>query len=246
MRAVILFVVGGIIAGILYVIFYSPWLNVRSVTVSGAELTPQSMIVSAVEADTAGRSLFASFFGPRNILFWLFAEQNPKLVRFPQIRNTETSVSLWQAKVEIRVEERRVESVLCKTENGGCYGLDQDGIIFTKTPEVRGALILKFEDESTSSVVLGNPYFRDPQWFANVEATLDIMKKDGFVPQKVVVNNAPLEEWRAVFPSGLAFYFSLHFVPENLTSILNDVGNRADIKNLQYFDFRVPNRIYYK
>ena len=245
-RVALLFLFGVILAGALYFIMRSSWFDVGSVSVEGAELVPQEMVVSTIETDIIGKSALAAFLGPKNILFWFFADPNPRLLRFPQVRSVDVEISFWKKTIVIRIDERRIQSVLCKSASGNCYGLDQDGIIFTKSPEVRGALILKFEDESTSSVVLGNPYLRDPQWLKNITATFDIMKQDGFVPQSVRVDNTSLEEWRAIFPSELAFYFSLHFVPENLGSILKDIGNRTDIKNLQYFDFRVPNRIYYK
>lgn len=245
-RVLVVFGCGIVFAAFLYALLRSPWPDTSSISVEGAELVSHDAVIAAVEANTIGRSTLASLLGPGNIIFWLFADPHPALARFPQLRNVEVRTALWQKRVTITVDERRVGSVLCKTTLEECYGLDQDGIIFTRSPEVHGALILKFEDASTSSVVLGNPYLRDPQWLQNVKDTLAIMKEQGFVPKVVQVNREPLEEWQAIFPSSPAFYFSLHFVPENLSAILKDIGDRTDIKNLSYFDFRVPNRIYYK
>lgn len=245
-RAAFVFLAGVVLTAVLYLVFRSPLLETRSIDVYGAELVLRSRVAAAVEADTIGRSTLASLLGPQNILFWLFADRTPKLTGFPELSGVEVSVAMWQKKVSISVVERRVESVLCKTAEEQCYGLDRDGIIFTKAPDARGALILRLEDENTGTVVMGNPYLRNPSWFENIKTTLRLLEKDGFVPQRVVVDNEPLEEWRAIFPSGLAFYFSLHFVPENLETILADIANRTNIKNLAYFDFRVPNRIYYK
>lgn len=243
----IAFLAGAALIAAAYFVMYGAFFRVKSLSVSGARLVPSALVASAVEAKAVGMNALTAALGPQNIVFWFFVDRHPSLsASFPEIRNVDIIPSFLDRTVAITVAERGVASVLCKTATGDCYGIDADGIIFTPVPTVEGTLIRRFEDDSTSTVVMGSPYLKDPAWMRNILSTLSIMGKEGFAPSAVTVDASPLEEWKAVMSSGLAFRFSLHFVPDNLSAILTDIATKTDIKNLQYFDFRVKDRVYYK
>jgi len=241
------FLAGALLIAAAYFGMYGKFFKVNDITVTGARLVPSSLVTSAIEADTVGANRIAAALGPQNILFWLLADRHPSLSSsFPEIENVAIDPSFLNRTVSISVTERDVKSVLCKTVTGECYGIDANDIVFTPVPTVEGALIMRFEDDSTSTVVLGAPYLNDPTWMQNILSTLGTMEAGGFSPSSVKVDASSLEEWEAVLPSGLTFHFSLHFVPDNLAAILKDIAAKTDIATLQYFDFRVKDRVYYK
>lgn len=241
------FLAGALLIAGAYFAMYGGFFMVKDISVAGARLVPSSLVTSAVEADTVGANRIAAALGPQNILFWLLADRTPSLSsRFPEIRKVVVTPSFWDRTVSIAITERDVTGVLCKTATGECYGIDANDIVFTPVPTVEGSLILRFDDTSTSTVVLGNPYLQDPAWMQNIVSTLSIMEAGGFSPSSVRVDASSLEEWEAVLPSGLVFRFSLHFVPDNLAAVLKDIAAKTDIATLQYFDFRVKDRVYYK
>lgn len=235
-----------LILGFLYLLSHADWFHVKSISVQGTRLASEERVLSSLEVDGVKDSLWRAWLGPEHILFWFFRNTLVTLSSSPMIKNIVLQTSFIKRSVLIKVEERNIKSVVCKEKNEMCFGMDSSGFVFTKTPNVEGALILKINDGSARPIVMGSFYMKNTDWMKNVIDILSVLKKYKFSPTSVVIDNLDLEEWRAILPSGLQFYFSLRSVPENLEAILKDILERAKLDSLSYFDFRVPNRIYYR
>lgn len=244
--ALIIFFIVALVIGFLYFILNAEIFKVQSIKVSGIRLTTQNAIVSSFFAESVKQKPWLVLFGPDNLLFWKFAQEKISPLYVLTVQEIKKEVSFGEKKVSLDVIERSVVNVICEYNGGKCYGMDENGFVFSSVPEVRGALILRFEAGPDEKIMTGKQYLNSPEWTKNIMQTISIMKSEGFVPQLIKVNGVGLEEWEAVMPEGFSFYFSLHFVPENFRSILGDISTKTRLDTLQYFDFRVQNRVYYK
>gem|GEM_PF-1488048 len=244
--ALIIFFIAGAIIGFFYFILNAEMLKVRSIKVSGVRLTGQNIIISSFFAESVKQKSWLVLLGPDNLLFWKFAPENISPLYVPTVQEIKKEASFRERKVSLNVTERSVVNVLCEYNGGKCYGMDEKGFVFSSVPEVRGALILRFEAGPGEKIMIGKQYLDSSEWTKNIMETISIMESEGFVPKLIKVNGVGLEEWEAVMPEGFSFYFSLHFVPENFRSILGDISTKTRLDTLQYFDFRVQNRVYYK
>jgi len=244
--ALIVFLVAGVVIGFFYFILNARMLKVQSMKVSGVRLTGQNIIISSFFAESVKQRSWLMLLGPDNLLFWKFAPEIISPLYVPTVQEIKKDVNFGEKKVSLDVTERSVVNVLCEYDGGKCYGMDEKGFVFSLVPEVRGALILRFEAGPGEKIMIGKQYLNSQEWTKNIIQTISVMESEGFVPKLIKVNGVGLEEWEAVMPEGFSFYFSLHFVPENFRSILNDISIKTRLDTLQYFDFRVQNRVYYK
>ncbi len=244
--ALIIFFVVGILIGLSYLILNMQMLKVQSIKVSGVRLTNQNTIISSFFAESVKQKAWLVLLGPDNLLFWKFAPEEISPLYVSSVQDIKKDVSFGEKKVLLDVTERSVVNVLCEYNGGKCYGMDENGFVFSSVPEVHGALILRFEAGPGEKIMVGKQYLDSPEWTKNIMETISIMESEGFTPKLIKVKGVGLEEWEAVMPEGFSFYFSLHFIPENFRSILNDISSKTRLDTLQYFDFRVQNRVYYK
>jgi len=244
--ALIICIIAGIILGLFYFILNANTLKVQGIKVSGIRLTGQNVIISSFFAESIKQKPWLAILGPDNLLFWKFASGSISPLYVPTVQEIKKRVDLGEKKVFLEVTERFVTNVLCEYNGGKCYGMDGNGFVFSSVPEVRGALILRFEAGPGEKIMIGKQYLDSPEWTKNIMHIVAIMESEGFIPKLVKVSGVGLEEWEAVMPEGFSFYFSLHFVPENFRSILGDISTKTRLDTLQYFDFRVQNRVYYK
>ena len=238
-----LFLLGLLVIGSLYLVLYSDILKVKSIKVEGADIIYQSSLLRSLIPEIIAKSKLKGWLGPENLLFW--GNQSLKSVRnLATLKMIKIKTDLFQKKADIQFEERKLKGIWCLV-SFECYGFDGEGIVFIKAPEPEGVLILKIDDENQRQIVIGHSVFND-LWFKNILVTLRDLDESGWEAVSVRVRDLKLEEWEMKTPAGLAIYFSLNFVPEDLGSIMKNLKDRLSINKLTYLDFRVPSRIYYK
>jgi hypothetical protein len=240
-----LFILGALLIGTLYFILRSPWLKVKNINAPDLPGISRDDILNALKIDML-RSKMRAMLGPNNILFWEFGSHPSSLFRFPALENIRVDSNFWDRSVEVAAEERELWGALCNSSGSMCYGLDENGIIFSEVPNVSGSLILKINDMNDRFFVLGQPVFSRPEWFGYFKQSIDTLNRNGFRVISAEIGDLSLREWTARVVSGPEFHFSLTFTPENFDSILKNLGNKVDLGKTTYVDFRVPERIYYK
>lgn len=243
--------VGAALIGSAYVILYADFFRVSTFEVSGSRFVSRDVLLASLNSQMLSGSLLRSLLGPGNILFWEFGEKPETLNTLPILEGVSIESDIVDRKVVITARDRELFGIWCVSQND-CYGFDREGIVFARVPRVKGALILKINDTNNRAVVPGLPIFAGAGWTEKVFKTLEIIRRYDFAVSLVEIRDLDLEEWKVEVASGLPaqagprFYFSLGFVPENLESILKNLDKRFEFNKVTYFDFRVPNRIYYK
>lgn len=242
---IILFLVLSIAVSVYFFVF-SSFFKVKSVEVIGGEHIDKNVLLSALTAEMTRDYKWRSWLGAENILFWQFGKRPiVKNDTLPYFKDLSLDVNFSAKKVMIYAKERQPAGVFCSLDEN-CFVFDDEGVLFAKAPDVEGSLILKIQDENKADVVLGNMIFKDFAWVKNLLQTIEIIDESGFRIKAVNIKDSNLQEWEVLISSGETFLFNLNFVPENLAEILKDLPNKVDFKNLNYIDFRVPSRIYYK
>lgn len=137
-------------------------------------------------------------------------------------------------------------SQTASTTISNCYWLDDQGIVFSSAPEAEGFIIPKvFEKSDRQELTLGQSFNAGPQ---SVKTALEIIKEiknSSLAISRFLIEDINLQELK-VETNGPKLYFSLRFVPQDLNKILANLSDRLDFQKLEYIDFRVENRIYYK
>lgn len=256
-------------AGGLYFVFHSHFLEVAAIEISGSARTDE--IKELLINDLLENSKIRSLLGPENLFFW-----PSKISQIPSSLFWLSDLGLkkdWQQKeIFIEVKERQPWLLWCltfqaglpeqagslvvqassstvpmaSTTVGNCYWLDDEGIVFSSAPEAEGYLIPRvFEKSDRQELNFGQSFDTNPQLAKN---TLEIIKETENSPlivRRFLIENINLQELAAE-TNGPKLYFSMRFVPRDLDKILINLNDHLDFKKLEYIDFRVENRIYYK
>jgi len=132
------------------------------------------------------------------------------------------------------------------TTIGNCYWLDDEGIVFSSAPEAEGYLIPRvFEKSDRQELNFGQSFGTNPQLAKNSLEIIKETENSPLIVRRFLIENINLQELAAE-TNGPKLYFSLRFVPRDLDKILINLNDHLDFKKLEYIDFRVENRIYYK
>ncbi len=234
------------VTGMIYLILHASFLRVREVTVQGTRVISPAAVAAAVERSLLAGPRWHAWLGPDNLLVWKLGLPSGPNSGLPfGVAKVAVSSSLADRTVRIEVSERETEGIWCVAVEE-CHTFDDQGILFAQAPSASGILILKVTDEAREPRSLGQAILSNPDWVQNLFTTLSILRSRGVEVVSVSVRDRSLREWEVRTASGITFFFSLTFVPENLSTVIDDLRARLPLSNLVYLDFRVPNRVYYR
>lgn len=239
--------------GSIYFVFHSQFLRITAVEVSGS--TKAEEIKEALIGSLLKNSKIRSLFGSENLFFW-----PSKIPKIPASLYWLSGLNLeknWEEKkIAIKAEEREPYLLWCLAASGNCYWLDEEGIVFSAAPKAEGFIIPKvFEQGDRRQLSFGQPFYENVLLVKNALEIIKRVKNFPLAVSEFLIEKPNLEELIAE-TEGPKLYFSLRFLVQNLDKVLNNLTNRLssyggspegkDFQKLEYIDFRVENRIYYK
>lgn len=235
-----------LLGGIAYVALYTSVFHVSTIEIEGARapILHPVFITSVTAAALTNASWWQKIIGPDNTLFWN-AVTLPHMLGQRDIASVIIATPFFSGPVIMHVTERVAIGVWCIDEQK-CFAFDKDGIAFASAPDVRGVLILRVKDMSGRRTVHGGLVMGDRKWFENFILTISALQKAGLTPTKIIIRDQSLREWVAQTSSGVSLYFSLAFTPNNLEEVIKNLKIQIPIDTLEYLDFRVSNRLYYR
>lgn len=237
----VLFIV--LIGSALYFLRTSPWLKVKQFAINGTD-TPTSTVLAALKADWRG-GLWQAFLGPDNILTWQFGRAPDLALSLPLVASLDVKPNIWARTVAVTAADRSLWAIVCEPA-GACYAVDRTGMVFAQVPQTQGVLILKIDDQSGRTLVLGEPFLPSAGWIKNFTTTIATLNATGYPVASASLDDLAAREWHVRLLSGVTMDFSFDFVPDNLAAVLGNLRSTIDLAKVSDVDFSVPQRIYYK
>lgn len=235
--------IGFLANGISYFILRTGFFRTKDITVVGNKEISSQDVLSAVRAQIFDDSYFKYIFGFNNLLIW--PEKFENINKFiPKIKSIEIDKSYFGKKIVLKVTERQGYGVWC-TEGAEekCFSFDDEGIIFSRGMPSEGSLIHNIRDYSERQLGILLPVLAVDK-FVYLKEIFDVLEVGGLNYKFLEIQNLNLEEVRVVSSAGPAIYFSLRFSPDFALAAMKEIG--GGIGKLEYIDFRVENKVYYK
>lgn len=228
--------------GIVYLVFRSSVFQVAGLEIVGSQKTEE--IKGELISVLSKTSRFRSWLGPENFLFW-----SPKAIQeIPSSLFWLSDLTLkrnWLSrKIFIEVKERQSWLLWCSA-GSSCYWLDETGIVFALAPQAEGFIVPKVLAGNGPSLRFGQPFFDNSDLVKNTLEIIKQLRNSSLSVFQFLITDVNLQEMTAK-TNGLELYFSLRYLPQNLGQLLANLADRVNFQKLEYIDFRVENRIYYK
>ena len=236
---------------VVYVLFFSNFLLINSIEVSGAVNADREIIEEIGQNAISGKYL--NFLEKRNIILADTGKiKRESLEKFKIIQNVEVK-RIFPDKLKIIISER--EPAIIFSGAGRCFVADKNGVIFDEA-DCEGRY-LKREDfsvlvnESNKEPVPGENYV-DAEYVnfislarSGMESDLEIilekeMRTPGIVSADIALKTK--EGWSVFLNEKISAEKEL----EMLQVILENKITAEQRKNLEYIDLRTENRVYYK
>jgi hypothetical protein len=186
------------------------------------------------------------------------------LAFIPQLASVTIAKDYWSHTVTADVTERKPVGIWCfmagpppamtgMNASGtvniltgeNCYWFDGKGVLFARTFDTEGSLMFAVHDYSQSRLGL-SAVMLPAEFVPNLISILTVLKGSSVNVNEVALNNIELQEIDVTTYNGPALYFSLRFAANDDLAVLQNLMAKPGFTKLQYVDFRVENRAFYK
>ena len=150
-----------------------------------------------------------------------------------------------EKKVTIEIRERKGSGVWCLVFSGKCFWFDEEGTIISEAPKTEGFLILKIDDYTKRPVETGEKILNG-KFLDNFFGVIRSLRQLPLGISEIRMDDLALQEFKVALKNGPDLLFSFRFYPEFLGNAISFVKNKGDFSKLNYIDFRVENRVYYR
>jgi hypothetical protein len=239
---------------LLLLLLKTPIFRVDSVRVEGLTYIPNDQVSTLLKANVTGRSWIKNFLGFNNMLVWPTRISSSDLRSIPEASSVTIQKSYSRHLILVSVQERKRGGIWCfkgasapsSTESNGsnCFWFDEQGMI-SRAPATEGSLVLSINDYSRSGVAQGEAAL-PASFLSNLFSIFNALNKIDVVPKEIRLNDLALEEVQVPTYTGPNLSFSLRFSANNTPAAFKELALKTDVTKLQYIDFRIENRIYYK
>ncbi|HUX36034.1 MAG TPA: FtsQ-type POTRA domain-containing protein [Candidatus Paceibacterota bacterium] len=259
-----------------WTVVYSPLFKIKSIDIIGNKNVSNDDIMTLARADILHGSFIKQLLGTRNILIWPSDFSSNILEYYPEIRSISISKNYIDRKIIISVEERQPFGAWCLKKaiqnpdnfqagyDSNCFWFDDKGFIFERTSSMEGSLFTVVDDYSQKTPGIRSKILPDGL-IENAFSVFRAINASGLRVKEIRLNDIALEELEVDTYDGLSadmpvrgtqagssaqagptIYFSLRFPADNVPDIINSLKQKSIFNGLQYVDFRVENRVYYK
>jgi cell division septal protein FtsQ len=238
---------------IFFLLTHSPFLQVSEVDIKGTNAVSQGEIMSLLQASIAnnnasiidGRSSWRELLGFKNILTWPAGISSTTLSLIPQLATLSISKNYFTRTITVDVSERQPFAVWCLMPSDECFWFDQNGEAFSRTVDTQGSAILIVHDYAQSQLAVNEKVLPD-QFLANFISIAQVLKASELPVGQISLRDLSLEELDVTTPNGPSIRFSLRYPATDDLAALRSLMAKPDFMKLQYIDFTVQDRAYYK
>ena len=242
----ILLALGLLIVGILWVVVRSNLFKVRDINIIGATYIASDDIREFLKLHVA-QGPVTSLLGSENIFAWPdgFSENN--LRDLPAVSSLQIKKNYFGHSVSVTITERKRLGIWCfaEVDPEQCFWFDANGTLFMPGYSAEGNLIPVLDDHSRKPLALGENVL-EARFLPNLISIFSALKSIRLSIREVRLNDLGREEIEADTNDGLKLLFSLRFPAAGVPDAIAAVQKITPLSQLQYIDFRVENKVYYK
>jgi len=235
----------------LYLLFFSPFLEVESISVEGNEDVPASEISGQIEKSLDGK--YFRFLSRKNYFLIRTGDIERALAGSGKLLELESIRKNFPNSLTVRVVERKALLVWCS--GGVCYFADSDGFVFGGVPELEEEIeeqnFLVVVDDSARPIEIGKTKI-NLAYLENLSNLAYILKSDFNLAGSEYFHTPGMasQEINLKTTEGWVLKASLAGPAEETKKIMETLFekdlNEEARKKLDYLDLRVKNKIYYK
>lgn len=238
-----------------YLILFSPFLEVESVSVEGNNEISSEQIIEKVDGTLEGKYL--RYISRRNFFLVRKNAINSELKNSFNRLEVSSIEKKFPRSILIRVKERQPELVWCS--GGVCYLADKSGLIYSGAnatdEEVNKARFLVAIDDNARPVEIGKTSLGENfiQYLKEIDAILadDLgFSIDGNYHTPALASQEILVKIRKDEGEGWTLKLSSLVSPGETKKIIQTVFDKdldeEKRKNLDYLDLRIKGKVYYK
>ncbi len=270
----LVFLLAVIIAGAaIYAAVYSPLFRIKDIqaaVASDSSAVNKEELTAELKQFFDSRTFFDSILGSRNILVW-DNDLSKFLNQHPQWQFLKIDKDYFKRQIVITGEERKKFGLWCQsakasagttaaktatdtTEMTGeknnlalskCQWFDEKGIIFLEAPSVESEIFNRVDDYSGRELEMGN-FVLPEEMIGNLVAVFNILETAGVNARTAILKDLALEEISVEPKSGPRLIFSLNREPSFVAPAIDSLKKSGQWDKLQYVNFTVENRAYYK
>jgi hypothetical protein len=246
--------------GVFLVIVKLPVFQAQKITIQGASTVSRDAVTNLLEASiihtndtiTGSHDGWKALLGFKNMLIWPDALSSQTIAIIPQLAGVTIAKDYLFHTVTVTVTERQPFAVWClmaaQKSIGGdqqCFWFDRQGIVFEKTLETQGSAAFVVHDYAQHILSLNQSILSD-MFAANMISILDVLRASGVSVQEIALHDFSLQQIDVTTNHGPTLHFSLRFRATNDQIALQEILAKPGFNKLQYIDFTVENRAYYK
>ena len=247
------YVLAALFAGVsLYILFYSPQMQINVITVTGTQQLSSQEIQQKVSESLQGRYLK---FIPKNNFLFIFPSEIENLIKndYKKVRSVSVQKKFPDS-MSIDIDERKSLLVWCK-DDSDCFLLDENGIAYSaadfNSPDLVQNNLLKVTDTGGADVAIGDKVI-DPQYEQYLLAVGGGLGSLGIVidGDQIITPSRMAQEIQVKTTQGYDIYFSTQFSLDSAIKTLAVVLKKQippdQLVNLAYIDLRSENKAFYK
>lgn len=252
--------------GFVWIIIYAPLFQIKTLEISGNIETKSDLIESYLNAKISTASIVNTVLGSGNMISWKEGVFQDFISELPRLKTISVEKEYFNRKIKINIEERSQFGIWCGMKKGlegedtgfivnsvpysvSCYWFDREGILLEPAPHASGNLIPVVHDYSDRAL-RSQLKVHGTQSIANLISVFEVINEFGFSVAEVKIANRDLEEVEVYLRNGPKLLFSLRFPADDAVSVIKSLmssgGNGKSFVNLDYVDFRVERRAYFK
>ncbi|MEN9341958.1 MAG: hypothetical protein RIQ54_214 [Candidatus Parcubacteria bacterium] len=130
--------------------------------------------------------------------------------------------------------------------NASCWWFDREGRALERSPAASGSLVPTVIEYANPSIVRGDFIINQPGLMDTIIKAIDLIRITKLAQQKIVIHDRQLQEFSIELETGSLAYISMRFPPDSAFAVLESFKKKGKLASMEYIDFRVENRAFYK
>jgi len=249
LKLIIVFGASGIVViGIIWLVIKSPIFEIKNENIEAGQGISRERVIDLIKGKLLAKSFLGRVVGSESLLSWptgIFKED--LIPSFSDVLSLEISKSYRDQSVLIKAFARQPIGVWCfKLDSPTrCFWFDNTGVMFGRAPSTSGNLIKVLFDYSQKGKGVGDKILPD-RLVDNMTSIFQTIYSSGLSTGEIILQDIESEEAEVEVVSGPKIYFSLRYPADGYSETIDFFRSKPEFRNLDYLDFRVENRVYYK